>query len=66
VISGHTPQNTWLPAAEEFPCGQLIGGGPQRKSATWMHARFKPAGAEISVRNLDGRVLHQVDLRPLA
>lgn len=66
VISGHTHQTTWLPPAEGFPYGQLIGGGPQRKAATWMQAKFGQSSGRVTVRNLDGKTLHEVNLQALA
>lgn len=66
VISGHTHQHAWLPATEQFPYGQLIGGGPQKKAATWMHAEFQSHSGKITVQNLEGKTLHEVNLEALS
>ena len=65
IISGHTHRTAWLPASDAFPYGQLVGGGPQLKSATWMEGKAAPGGCEIRVVGLDGSVRHEVKLAPL-
>jgi predicted phosphodiesterase len=65
IISGHTHQPGWFPPDEKFPYGQLIGGGPQRKSATWMLGKADSKSAVIAVRDLDGVLKHEVTLGPL-
>lgn len=66
IISGHTHHPAWLPPTEEWPYGQLVGGGPQPKSATWMEGQASSAGLSVRVRDLDGQVRHEVTLRPWA
>ena len=66
IISGHTHQTAWFPGNKEFCYGQLIGGGPQRRSATWMSAQADSKAAVFIVRDLDGTIRHEVNLRPLA
>lgn len=65
ILSGHTHQSAWLPATEEFPYGQLIGGGPQRPRATWTEGVADAHQLRFRVMNLEGKVLHQVSLQPL-
>ena len=65
IISGHTHQQTWLPPVEEYPYGQLIGGGTQPTSATWMHGRFTEKEGVIEARNLAGEILQEVKLKAL-
>ncbi len=66
VISGHTHRDTWIPANEEFPYAQLIGGGPKPEAATWMEAKADADRLRIVVRNLAGEIRHDVSFQPLA
>ncbi|WP_414664470.1 metallophosphoesterase family protein [Horticoccus sp. 23ND18S-11] len=65
IISGHTHRTTWLPPAEGFPYGQLIGGGPTPQAATWMQAKAGADRLHIVVRDLEGAIKHDVSLQPL-
>lgn len=66
VVSGHTHRPAWLPSTEEFPYGQMVGGGPQVGSATWMEGVAEGKGMRLTVRNLEGAVLHEASWEPLA
>ncbi len=65
IISGHTHRTTWMPPSNEFPYGQLIGGGPAPAAATWMHAKADAEQLHLVVRNLAGETKHDVRLRPV-
>ena len=65
ILSGHTHQPAWLPPTEEFPYGQLIGGGPQPARATWVEGFADSSQLELKVTNLAGEALHAVTLEPL-
>lgn len=66
VLSGHTHEAALIPAAPEFPYLQLTGGGPQLKSATWLDGRATPQGLTLTLRNLAGQTIHEVNLPRLA
>ncbi len=66
VISGHTHRATWMPPADEFPYGQLIGGGPKPEIATWMEGEADRDRLRIVVRNLDGGTRFDLTFPPLA
>lgn len=66
VISGHMHEHAWLPPAGGFPYGQLVGGGPQPKGATWMEGRATGEGLSLTVRNLAGKTLYDIKLPRLA
>jgi predicted phosphodiesterase len=65
ILSGHTHQSAWLPPTDEFPYGQLTGGGPQLPQATWTEGVADAKQLRLKVSNLDGRILHDVTLKPL-
>jgi hypothetical protein len=65
IVSGHTHRPEWLPPTDAFPYGQLIGGGPQQDRATWIEGKADAAALRLIQRNLDGTVLHTVDLKPV-
>ncbi len=66
IVSGHTHRPEWLPPTDAFPYGQLIGGGPQQDRATWIEGIADAAALRLVQRNLEGTVLHTVDLKPVA
>lgn len=66
VLSGHTHQPAWLPPTTAFPYGQLVGGGPQPERATWLEGTADAKAARLVLRNLEGNVVHDVTLAPLA
>lgn len=70
VISGHTHLPAWLPPTDEFPYGQLISGGPDDdvnsfEAATWIEGAASGQDLALTMRTLDGAVLHRVVLAPL-
>ncbi|MBX3744502.1 MAG: metallophosphoesterase [Verrucomicrobiae bacterium] len=65
IISGHTHRAAWMPPTDVFPYGQLIGGGPQPASATWIEGVANPQSLRLTVRNLAGDILHDVSLPAL-
>lgn len=66
IISGHTHRNAWIPPTEQFPYGQIVGGGPQLASATWMHCEANSRELLLKVNDLTGKIRHEVTLKPLA
>ncbi|QDT54263.1 Calcineurin-like phosphoesterase [Caulifigura coniformis] len=64
IVSGHTHQHRWLPAGSERPIGQLIGGGPKPPAATFTEGIATSERLAITMRNLQGKVLHSVELKP--
>ena len=64
VLSGHTHRPAWLPRTDDFPYGQLIGGGPQPERATWLAGRADGQELQLHLRNLRGEVVHEVTLAP--
>lgn len=66
ILSGHTHSDAWLPPTEEFPYGQLVGGGPQWARATWIEGVADLDQLRFKTTNLEGKVLHDVTLKPLA
>jgi hypothetical protein len=66
IISGHTHRTEFIPANEQFPYAQVTGGGPQPKSATWMHGEANNEQFVLTVRDLDGGVRHEIKMKPLA
>jgi predicted phosphodiesterase len=65
IISGHTHRSALIPANREFPYAQLTGGGPQLERATFVDARADMEAFVLSVKNLDGRTLEELVLKPL-
>ena len=63
VISGHTHAHRWMPATETQPIAQLIGGGPQPTSATFIHATATRETLTVKMSNLEGAVLADVSLK---
>ncbi len=66
VISGHTHRHAWMPPTPEFPYGQLTGGGPQPRSATWITGHADADRLKLEVHNLDDEVIREITLRPVA
>ena len=66
VISGHTHSHAWIPGTGEFPYGQLVGGGPQPERATWIEGKADANALTFVMKNLDGKVVHQAEFKPLA
>jgi hypothetical protein len=65
IVSGHTHHTAWIPADRSFPYGQLVGGGPQPASATWLEGQADRQALNLTLRKLDGSVVHAVRLRPV-
>ena len=65
VISGHTHSAAYIPPTDEFPYAQVTGGGPQMGSATWMLGEADGDKLKLEVRNLEGIIRHEVELRPV-
>lgn len=70
VVSGHTHEPAWLQPSEEFPYGQLVGGGPDAdiasvEAATWIDGVATSESLVLTMRSLDGEVLHEIRLAPV-
>lgn len=65
IVSGHTHRHAYLPPTNEFPYGQLVGGGPRREGATWIGGRADGEALTLQVHNLEGEVLQTVTLPPV-
>ncbi len=61
IISGHTHQQTWLPANDKFPYAQLISGGPRPDIARWIEGTADASGLKLTVRDLTGNVTHEAN-----
>ncbi|WP_181034145.1 metallophosphoesterase [Arthrobacter sp. GMC3] len=69
VISGHTHLPAWLPPSPDFPYGQLVAGGPDddpdaEEAATWVEGTATPQALHLTMRTLDGGVLHDLRIEP--
>jgi acid phosphatase type 7 len=62
VISGHTHADRWMPAKEGQPIAQLIGGGPQPSSATFIEGMATREVLTIKMRKLDGTMAAELTL----
>lgn len=65
ILSGHTHRSRWMPPSEEFPYGQLTGGGPKLNQATWTEGQADDTGLRLKVNNLNGEVLHDIRINPI-
>jgi hypothetical protein len=61
VISGHTHNDAWLPAGADQPLGQLIGGGPQPRHATFIAGTATHDRLKITMQRLSGEVLQELE-----
>ncbi len=66
IVSGHTHRATWIPPTEEWPYGQLIGGGPEPERATWIEASADGTELRFRMHTLAGKILHNLTFPPLA
>lgn len=71
IVSGHTHEPALLDATPAFPYGQLVAGGPDRdpaspEAATWTEAVADASGLVVTSRDLDGGIVLQTRLSPLA
>lgn len=63
VISGHTHEWVWMPAKEDQPIAQLIGGGPHPNFATLIHGTATRNRLALEVRRAtDGSLLREVEI----
>jgi 3',5'-cyclic AMP phosphodiesterase CpdA len=62
VVSGHTHSHRWMPAKEGQPIAQLIGGGPQPPSATFIQGTATREKLTLKMSKLDGTILAEVNL----
>ena len=65
IISGHTHRTAWMEPTEQWPYGQITGGGPQLASATWMLAEASADELSLKVNDLEGKLKQEVKLKPL-
>lgn len=65
ILSGHTHRAEWLPPTEQFPYGQVTGGGPQPDRATWTEGVADASQLRLKVTNLGGTTLHDLTFKPL-
>lgn len=65
ILSGHTHRSRWLPPTKAHPYGQLTGGGPKLHQATWTEGRADGSRLHLKVNNLEGDILHDIQIRPL-
>lgn len=65
VISGHTHSPAWIEATEKFPYAQLVGGGPKPDRATWIEGKADGSALSFVMKDLEGKVLREVVLKPV-
>jgi len=65
IVSGHTHRTAWIPADRRFRYAQLVGGGPQPASATWLEGKADRHQLQLTLRKVDGTVVHAVSFPPL-
>ncbi|HWN97232.1 MAG TPA: metallophosphoesterase [Methylomirabilota bacterium] len=63
VVSGHTHAPRWMPAKEGQPIAQLIGGGPEPRSATFIQITATRDALTVKMTKLDGTVAADVTLK---
>jgi acid phosphatase type 7 len=63
VVSGHTHDHRWMPAKEGQPIAQLIGGGPQPRSATFIRITATREALTLKMSKLDGAVVADVTMK---
>ena len=66
ILSGHTHRSRWIPPTEAFPYGQLTGGGPKMNQATWTEGLADGSRLHLKVNNLEGDILHDIKINPIA
>lgn len=65
IVSGHTHRPAWIEPTAEFPYAQLVGGGPQPDRATWIEGKADSDALSFMMKDLSGKVLREVSLKPL-
>lgn len=65
VISGHTHSPAWIEPTTAFPYAQLVGGGPKPDRATWIEGKADANALAFVMKDLAGKVLREVVLKPL-
>jgi hypothetical protein len=66
IISGHNHRATWLPATPEFPCNQLVGGGPKMADATLIRCHAGTHEMRLTATMIhDGSLAHEERFKPL-
>jgi hypothetical protein len=60
VVSGHTHDCLWMPAKEDQPIAQLIGGGPQPRHATFIQGTATKTELKLRMTKLDGTVINDI------
>lgn len=63
VISGHTHRTAWIPANDQHPYGQLVGGGPKPEGATYIRGEVSSSEMKVVMHKLDGSVVHEVTVK---
>lgn len=63
VVSGHTHDYRWMPAKEGQPIAQLVGGGPQPKSATFIQGTATRDTLALTMSKLDGTSVAEVVMK---
>ena len=66
IISGHMHETANVPANEQFPYAQIVGGGPRPISATWMEVNPDAKKLIVSVKNLDAKEVERAEFPPLS
>jgi 3',5'-cyclic AMP phosphodiesterase CpdA len=64
VVSGHTHLPAFLPATDDGPYAQLVAGGPDPdpaadEAATWIELAADESALTVTMRTLDGAVVHE-------
>jgi hypothetical protein len=62
VISGHTHNYVWMPATDDQPIAQLIGGAPQPRNATFIQGTATKTDLKLRMTKLDGTVINDITL----
>lgn len=65
VISGHTHRTAWIPANNNFPYAQLVGGGPKPEAATWIEGRADANALILTMKGLEGNIVQEAKLPAL-
>lgn len=63
VVSGHTHDHRWMPAKENQPIAQLIGGAPDPHYATFIQLAATRAALTLKMSKLNGSVVADVTMK---